>query len=84
MDWRVYSKGGGNGQRYEFKLRALEIIALFIPIRENMTEWQQPIGDVQDNATFTKPRRFSKRPEGQRHKPEIELNEYSLNQADSR
>jgi hypothetical protein len=51
VDWRVYSKGDGNGQRYEFKLRALEMIAHFIPTRENMTEWQQPIGDGQGNAT---------------------------------
>ncbi len=66
MDWRVCSKGAGNGQRYDFMLRAWEIIAHFIPTQENMTEWQQPIEDVQDNTTFTKPSRFSKRSEGQR------------------
>jgi hypothetical protein len=41
MDQRAYSKGAGNGQRYDFKRRTPEIIAHFIPSLENMTECQQ-------------------------------------------
>jgi hypothetical protein len=52
MDQRAYSKGAGNGQRYDFKRRTPEFLAHFIPSPENMTEWQQQKGREAEQTNF--------------------------------